>query len=350
LVKPLLLALVSPALLSASYPAVTPGRHFSFPQDHGAHPEFRSEWWYVTGWLSTGAGKPVGFQVTFFRIRPRSADANPSAFAPKQIIVAHAALSDPLQGHILSGSSVAREGFGLASAQTGDAAVNLRDWHFNRHQNGHFSTHVATNDFDLSLDLEPTGPVLLEGQGGYSRKGPGPSQASYYYSLPHLAVKGDLIQAGTRRPVTGSAWLDREWSSSYLSPEAVGWDWTGLQLDNGSALMAFRMRKADGTTYWSEGSFQDAKGHVLHLGPNDISFTTVRRWRSIKTGAVYPVEQLVTIHLPSGERKFPLTPLMLDQELDWRRNGMPIYWEGAVTTSGGRGYLEMTGYAGRPAL
>ena len=199
-------------------------------------------------------------------------------------------------------------------------------------------------EFLLDLDFAPTQQVLLEGQNGLSRKGPLAAQASYYYSLPHLAVLGSIMRGGKTVAVKGAAWLDREWSSSYLDPNASGWDWTGLNLDDGGALMAFVMRGADGRAIWAGGTLRAADNTVNVLKPEDVRFETLRRWRSPRTGTDYPVERRLTIKLPSGERRFSLKPLLDDQELDSRNAGGPVYWEGAVQTQGGRGYLELTGY------
>jgi predicted secreted hydrolase len=326
------------------YPEVTPGRTFKFPRDHGAHPDYRNEWWYVTGWLDPEDGKSLGFQVTFFRSRPPIADSNPSAFTPKEIIFAHAALSDPAIGHLVHDARAARAGFGLAEAATGDAHVVLDDWRFDRGADGVFRTHAANSEFALDLSFAPTQPILLEGDQGYSQKGPIESEASYYYSLPQMSVSGQVRSFGKTRKVTGTAWLDREWSSTYLDPNAVGWDWTGLNLDDGGAVMAFRIRGKGAQPLWAGGSYRGADGKAIRLNQEDVSFATVRRWHSPHTGADYPVEQTLTIQLPSGARDFPLLPLFDDQELAGPVTAGPVYWEGAVTTKGGRGYLELTGY------
>ena len=326
------------------YPAVRPGPAFVFPRDHGAHPAFRTEWWYVTGTLRTADGRPLGFQVTFFRTRPRVA-AEGGRFAAGQVLFAHAALSDPALGHLLHGERAARAGFGLAGARVGDADVALRDWRLKRLPDGGFAAQVATPDFALSLRFRPTGPVLPEGEGGYSRKGPRPEQASYYYSLPHLAVSGRVRRGRAAAVVTGEAWMDREWSSDYLAPGAAGWDWTGLNLRDGGALMAFRIRRADGSTLWAGGSLRRPDGRVTVLRPGDVAFTPLARWRSARTGATYPVSQALSVRLPEGVRRWTLRPLFPDQELDGRGGGLPVYWEGAVTAEGATGYLELTGYA-----
>ncbi|RZL51614.1 MAG: carotenoid 1,2-hydratase, partial [Sphingomonas sp.] len=230
----------------APYPVVRPGISLRFPADHGAHPAFRTEWWYVTGWLRTEDGKDLGFQVTFFRTRPPVDPRNPSRFAARQVLFAHAALSDPTTGKLLHGEQAARQGFGLAQARTGDADVAIRDWRLRRAGNGRWTTRVNADGFGLALDFQPTQPPLPQGIGGYSRKGPRPEEASYYYSVPHLRVTGRVRKGGGTVAVTGEAWLDREWSSNYLAPAAQGWDWTGLNFDDGSALMAFRIRRKGG--------------------------------------------------------------------------------------------------------
>lgn len=341
-----LLAMVAAAGTAAPmrYPAALPGVVLRFPADHGAHPAYRTEWWYVTGGLHTDDGRDLGFQVTFFRTRPPVGDGNPSRFTARQVLFAHAALSDPAVGHLLHDERAARAGFGLAEASKTDADVHIRDWRLRRLGDGRFVTNIDAGHFTLDLTLRPTQSPFQQGERGYSRKGPRPEQASIYYSMPHLAVSGVVTRDGARSPVAGEAWLDREWSSSYLAPAAQGWDWTGLNLDDGSALMAFRIRRRGGGTIWAGGSLRDKVGHITRFAPGDVSFRTLRQWRSAATGATYPVEQEVSVRLPDGVRHYRLIPLFDAQELDARRGGLPVYWEGAVRTDGGRGYLELTGY------
>jgi predicted secreted hydrolase len=332
-----------------TYTPVSPVATVVLPRDHGAHPGYKTEWWYVTGWLQTRAG-PVGFQVTFFRSRLPFDDGNPSRFAPRQAIVGHVALSDPATGHVLDAQRLAREGFGLAGAAAADTDVTLGDWHLRRETDGRFTTRVHGDAFALDLVLTPRQPALLQGDAGYSRKGPSPGQASAYFSLPHLAVSGTLSRAGRAEAVQGEAWFDREWSSSLLDPRSVGWDWAGLNMADGSALTVFRVRDAQGQAVWAGGSLRAADGTLTVFAPGQVVFTPRRRWRSPRTGAAYPVETEVTVTLPTGPRRFALRPLFDDQELDTRRTGGPVYWEGAVQTDGGRGYLELVGYGGKISL
>jgi predicted secreted hydrolase len=330
---------------SFRYPDVTPGRPFVFPVDHGAHPDFRTEWWYVTGAVKTAKGKHLGFQITFFRIRPRADQNNPSRFTPRQILFAHAAVSDPDIGRLLHDQRAARGGFSIADAKVGDADVHIKDWQLTRLADGRFSARIASREFALNLVFTPSQPVLLQGNRGYSRKGNDPRSASYYYSIPQLATTGTITRRGSTEQVSGRSWLDREWSSRYLGGAAVGWDWTGLNFDDGAALMAFRIRGRDGQAIWAGGTFRRANGASITLQPRDISFTPTRTWRSKRTGATYPVAQILTVNLPEGPKRLTLSPLFADQELDARSSGLPVYWEGLVQTEGGRGYLELTGYA-----
>lgn len=331
------------------YERVSPDGPVVLPRDHGAHPGFKTEWWYVTGWLQTKEG-PVGFQVTFFRSRLPFDDGNPSRFAARQVIVGHVALADPRAGHLIHGQRIAREGFGLAEAATGDTDVVLDDWRLVRNKDGTFSTHAGTHEFVLDLTFAPTQVALLQGDRGYSRKGPGADEASAYFSIPHLAVSGNLTRGRKSEAVRGEAWLDREWSSSLLDPRSVGWDWAGLNMDDGSAVTVFRVRDAQGQPVWTGGSIRAADGTLSILGPNDVTFASRRLWRSPRTGTEYPVETTVVVKTPDGARRFELRPLLDDQELDSRSTGGPVYWEGAVQVEGGRGYLELVGYGGKVHL
>lgn len=327
------------------FESVMPGRALSFPRDFGAHPGYRTEWWYATGWLQTADGKPLGFQVTFFRSATEHDTADPSRFAPKQLVIAHAALSDPAIGRLLHDQRSAREGFGLAFAREGNTDVKLDDWRFIRMTDGNYHAEIGSRDFAMQLDLKPSQPPMLQGEGGYSRKGPKPGQASYYYSEPQLQVSGTVTRDGKPQQVSGSAWLDHEWSTSVLDPQAAGWDWVGANLDDGGALMAFRIRGKDGKELWAHASLRDDKGKVTHYAQEQVRFAPVRSWQSPRTQARYPVEMAIE----TGATTWTLLPLQDDQELDSRQSTGSVYWEGAVRVMrggaiAGRGYLELTGY------
>jgi predicted secreted hydrolase len=333
-----------PTQSPVAFAAVVPGYAMQFPRDYGSHPQFRIEWWYLTGWLSTAQHQRLGFQITFFRSRPGLEDGNPSDFTAHQILIAHCAISDPAHAGLWHDQRVRRAGLGLAEAQEADTRVWIDDWRLER-QDGTYLARVHAQDFALDLKLLPTQPPLLNGAGGFSQKGPAIQAASYYYSQPHLRVSGSIARAQRRDSVSGEAWLDHEWSSNYLDPLAAGWDWIGLNLDDGGAVMAFRMRDRQGSTYWSAGSARDANGTVHALGVDDIDFSPQRRWRSPRTAVSYPVSWLVRV----GAREFELQPLLDDQENDARISSGTMYWEGAVSALEqqrpvGRGYLELTGY------
>jgi predicted secreted hydrolase len=331
-------------LTQTPYAQVVPGRPLRFPHDEGSHPEFRTEWWYVTGWLTPNSRTAVGFQITFFRTRPTIDERNPSAFTAHQIMIAHAALSDARRGRLLHDQRVQRAALGLAGADVGRTRVWIDDWSIV--QNGSsYRARIAAGEFGLDLELRPTQPPLLQGEQGLSRKGPHPRSASYYYSIPHLAVHGSVIDSGRTSSAAGSAWLDHEWSSSYMDGGAVGWDWVGINLDDGGALMAFRMRKPDGESLWAGGSYRDRAGTRRVFSPEDIVLVPLRLWQSPRTGATYPVAWRVSV----GTLTVTFEPLMDDQESDTRATVGTVYWEGAVRAVQdgkpiGRGYLELTGY------
>jgi len=337
--------LASPLRAAVEFPVVTSGHALEFPRDYGSHPQFRTEWWYVTGWLRDAAGRDFGFQVTFFRSRPGVAEDNPSAFAPRQILFAHAAIADPQLGRLVHDQRAARAGFGLAEARQNRTDVLIDDWSMALSPNGIYQAQIPAREFSLDLAFTPKQPVLLEGEDGYSRKGPDPRQASYYYSRPQLAVTGSIARDGKREEVAGSAWLDHEWSSEYLAAAAEGWDWVALNLDGGGAFMAFRIRAKSGGDFWAGGALRNADGHLRILGPNDLRFEPLRRWRSPRSETDYPV----MMRVQTRDFDVTLEPLMDDQELDSRATTGTIYWEGAVRAmreggSVGRGYLELTGY------
>ncbi len=334
---------------SVAFPAVEQGRTLVFPRDHGAHPDFRTEWWYITGWIESD-GVPRGFQITFFRSRPGVQESNESAFAPKQLIFAHAAIADTRRGRLIYEERAGRQGFGLAYANTTTTDVAIDAWTLTR-SNGEYRTRIVAEEFAMDLRFAVTQPVLLQGENGFSRKGPQRKQASYYYSLPHLQVDGSIRLDSKTLAVTGEAWLDHEWSSEYLPAGAQGWDWVSINLSDGGALMAFRMRAPGGGRFWAGGSMRDRHGRLTALSPDDVAFEPSRYWRSPRSAIDYPVAMRVR----AGSYQIEIEPLMDDQELDSSASTGVIYWEGAVRASAdgrqiGRGYLELTGYGGRPQM
>ena len=335
-----------------------PARTLVFPRDHGSHPELRTEWWYITGHVQA-QGQPWGFQITFFRSRVDGTQQLQSAFAAKHLLFAHAAITDVRGQRLVHDQRIARAGFGVAQASEADTRIRLQDWTLERSDTtrgkpdfaaSRYTTHIGGSEFGLDLVFDSTQPLLLQGQQGLSRKGPDAEQASYYYSQPQLAVSGTL-QVGNKRmavkPDTGRAWMDHEWSEALLHPDAQGWDWIGMNLHDGSALTAFRLRRADGTALWSGGSWRAPGQPVQVFGAQSVAFTPLRWWTSPRSGARYPVQWQV--QTPAGT--FAVNALLDSQELDSSGSTGAIYWEGlsdlmdAKGQPVGRGYLEMTGYA-----
>jgi len=342
--------LARPGLAATPVASALPRRTLVFPRDHGAHPELRTEWWYVTGQARTpgAGGREFGFQVTFFRTRVDATQSMQSAFAAKQLIFAHAALTDVQGRKLWHDQRIAREGFGAAGADVMDGAIRLRDWSLTRRPaDGAWLARLPGGDFSLDLVCEPTQPPLLQGDQGLSRKGPEPQQASYYYSLPQLATRGRISLKGQTLEVTGQAWLDHEWSEALLHPDAVGWDWIGMNLLDGNALTAFRLRSKTGRTLWDGGSFRARGRSVYTFSPGEVVFSPQRVWKSPTSQASYPVEWIV--RTPADF--YTVRAVIDNQELDSRASTGAIYWEGLseLRDSNGRlaghGYLEMTGYA-----
>jgi predicted secreted hydrolase len=355
--------LLSPALLTAAAHAL-PMRALQFPRDHGAHPDLRTEWWYLTGYANVGnvqSPNLIGFQITFFRSRIDAAQSLQSRFAAKQLIFAHAAVTDVRAAKHWHDQRIAREGFGIAQTALETTDVKLRDWSLQREADGRYTSRIIAREFSLDLQFTPTQPLLLQGNNGLSRKGPEEKQASYYYSQPQLSARGTITLNGRRIPIQmGTAWLDHEWSEEILHPEAVGWDWIGMNLLDGSSLTAFQLRKQDGSPLWAAGLFRTSAqhGHQRFTAStrlnaagqlqSEVLFSPQKFWASPATGARYPVEWLVRTHVDI----YTVRALLNSQEMDSRASTGTLYWEGLaelIASDGkrvGLGYLEMTGYAG----
>jgi predicted secreted hydrolase len=352
-----LLALAATAAWPAHAQSGVAPRALVFPRDHGAHPETHTEWWYATGWLRDASAydetPAFGFQLTFFRSRTGLATALDSRFAARQLLFAHAALTDLGGQRLLHAERIARwRGDGpapRAAAAIDETRVHIGDWRLERGAAGYLaSLGDAAAGFAYRLALAPTQALLLQGNAGFSRKGPAPADASHYYSQPQLEVSGELQHAGKRRPVRGRAWLDHEWSESPLPAGAVGWDWIGFNLADGSALTAFRLRRADASAVWAGGSHRARGADVRIFAADELRFEAISFWTSAATRARYPVRWRV--HTPVGQ--FEVRAVVEAQELDNRASTGAVYWEGLAELLDGRGqrvglgYLEMTGYAG----
>jgi predicted secreted hydrolase len=326
-------------------------RQFDFPADHGPHAGYAVEWWYFTGNLMDADGHQYGYQFTLFRssLRPPtvSTDAQ-SAWQSHEGFMGHLALTDVRNQQFYAYERFSRAAIGLAGAQGAPLRIWLDDWQIVATDDtaSEFVVTARHGDIAINLRIDARTPPVLQGDNGLSQKSAG--NASYYYSMPRLPSQGS-IQIGERRvDVTGTSWLDREWSTSALAPEQIGWDWFALHLSDGSDVMVYHLRRRDGSfDPYSGGSVRHADGRVTHLKANDLVITPKGSWQSPHTGAVYPATwqlQLTPLALD-----ITVTPLVADQEL-------PVtvrYWEGAVQVTGmhdgtaitGLGYLEMTGYA-----
>ena len=359
----LLAGLVTAGGVRAATPGEDPvrrGRALVFPRDHGAHLGSSIEWWYATGWLGSEAAPRWGFQVTFFLSRTGLAQGHPSRFAARHLLFAHAALTD-LQSkthrhlqRITRWSG--RDDAAAGRADTAQADVHLGPWRLWREDavDGSTVRAVITTpgtaaDFELDLELQRTQPVLLQGDAGFSRKGPQEAQASHYYSEPQMAARARLVAGGQTHEASGRGWLDHEWSDALMDPQAVGWDWIGINLFDGTALTAFQLRRADGSVLWAGGSLRAPGAAPRAFAPSEVRFTALRHWSSPATGTRYPVAWVV--ETPLGRHE--VHSLLDAQELDSRASAGTLYWEGlselrelrdGQARRVGLGYLELTGY------
>jgi predicted secreted hydrolase len=338
-----------------------PGRDFAFPRDHGSHPEFRLEWWYVTGHLWDGSSNRYGFQATFFRtaapqVTPSAADL--PGFGRHHLFLAHMALLEVGTGRFLHQERLNRQGWDAgSSAQT--LAVTNGNWRLALEPGPDHPARLRLQgsirgDASFQLNLEAAKPLVVFGTNGVSRKGADPGAASHYLTFPRLSVTGELRLSGEPRSVRGQAWMDHEFSSSQLESDQAGWDWLSIQLHDGREVMAYRMRLKDGgTDEFSTLAWVDRDGRVTHFGADDFALEPLTRWRSPRTGADYPLGfRLRTTNPATGTViQWRIEPLARDQELSGAIGGVP-YWEGAsrvLDDAGqeiGSAFVELTGYSG----
>ncbi|MBI1997996.1 MAG: carotenoid 1,2-hydratase [Deltaproteobacteria bacterium] len=354
----LIAALVGVFLIASgfTYQLALPGRKLTFPVDHYSHPDFKTEWWYYTGHLETGSGKRYGYQVTFFRfgVRDRQDEKNkdhPIIFT--DLYMAHFALSDIEQKRFHFRERINRGFDNKAGAATGRYLVWNEDWKVEGDGEKH-AIQVSDRGIALRLALRSLKPPVLHGLNGLSSKGEGEGHASYYYSLTRMQTDGELTIDGKKEKVRGLSWMDHEFGSNQLREDQVGWDWFSMQLENNTELMLYLMRRKDGSVDpYSSGTIVQADGMTKQLALKDFRMVVSERWKSPKSGADYPMKWKVSI--PGEEIELEITPAFPGQELITNRSTRVTYWEGAVKVQGtlrnkpvpGKGYAEMTGYAGK---
>ena len=326
-----------------------------FPRDNGPHPDYQTEWWYYTGNLETDQGRHFGYELTFFRralLPPSLRPDRESAWASDQVYLVHLALTDVSGEQFEATERYSRGALGLAGASARPYQVWLDNWSVKEAGKNAFHLSAGANNFNLDLSLVDSKGPVLEGDHGYSQKGPGAGNASYYISQTRLVTQGTVNLGDQSFAVRGSSWMDHEYSTSALAPDQVGWDWFALQLDDGSELMVYQIRRADGSVDpFSSGTYIDPSGNVTHLERTDFDIKVLNTWRSPHSGAVYPSGW--SVHVPSLNLSLEIQPYLKDQELDLTFK----YWEGAVKITGmhqgnpvsGSGYVELTGYAGSMA-
>lgn len=328
----------------------TAPRPFRFPADHGPHPEFRTEWWYFTGNVADPNGRRFAFQLTFFRfaLKPKAAERS-SAWGANQIYMAHFTVTDVSQRRFHAAEAFSREALGLAGARVAPFRVWLGAWQASGSGDALLPLELRAGDGAYSIELRLDGEkaLVLNGDAGLSQKSAGSGNASYYYSIPRMSVSGELATPEGRFSVQGSAWFDREWSSSTLAPGQVGWDWFALQLSDGRDLMIYHLRLRNGATdRFSGGTLVEADGRARSLDAGAFDLDALDHWQSPRGDARYPSRW--RLRVPSAAIDLEITPAIPDQELDLAFR----YWEGASLVQGtsnsapvsGHGHVELTGY------
>ena len=340
-------------LLAGRFKPLDPNESLSFPRDHGSHDGARVEWWYVTGQLDTGSGRRLGYQLTFFRTgiadEPRSARA--SAFAARDLFLAHFARTDVQAGTFRYAERIHRTGVGAAFAREDRLSVANEDWRLEE-VGGRLVLFASDGGEEISLVLTPEKPPVLHGAGGLSRKGPESEAVSRYVSLTRLRSEGWWTSGAKSEAVTGLSWFDHEWGSGSIGKDTAGWDWFALHLLDGRDLMLYRMRAKGGSgSPFSSGTLVSKDGKSQPLSRRDFSIEENAHWKSPVSGGTYPSRW--TLQVPQASLRVEIVPVLADQELVTERSTRVTYWEGAcdVTVPGtgvplGRAYVEMTGYAG----
>ena len=338
--------------LAGDWQLALPGLAYEWPRDHALHREFKTEWWYFTGNLRAADGRRFGYQLTFFRqgLRPPGAPAVASRFVGDALKFGHFTITDVTAGEFHFTQTMKRGAFGEAGFAEGNRVAWLGDWALELAEDGAFVARATDGERELSLRLERAKPWAVHGEGGISNKAVEAGHASHYYSGTRLRSRGTLRIGGKELAVEGESWFDHEWASSPLASGQVGWDWFSVQLDDGSELMLYQLRRKDGTVDGaSSGSWIAPDGTVTHLRREEIELKPTRQWKSTKTGGNYPIGWQVRV--PSLRLDIAVSTPVENQELVLKP---VVYWEGLIDIAGtrdgravkGHGYLELTGYAG----
>jgi len=333
-----------------------PGFVFEFPRDHASHPDYKIEWWYYTGNVASNDGKRFGYQLTFFRIGVESQPKSPSRWAVRDLFMTHFAITDVSGKQYRFAERMKRAGAGWAGADASRYRVWSQDWEARIDVEGKHQLKASDRDMKLTLVLSEGKRPVIHGDRGVSQKGNADGNASHYYSLTRMPTRGTLLLGGAALAVEGESWMDHEFGTSFLEKEQTGWDWFSLQLDDGSDLMLFQLRRSDGSLdRHSSGTWIGANGESVPLGAGDFTLKPGETWQSKESGASYPVTW--ELEVPRHDMRLRLGTEVENQELRTERSTGVTYWEGAIEVQGtragrplrGRGYLEMTGYAG-PAI
>ncbi len=330
-----------------------PGYQFDFSRDHASHPEHKIEWWYYTGNLTAKDGHRFGYQLTFFRVGVDKQPVNPSRWAVRDLFMAHLAVNDIDGKQFKYAEKLNRAGVGWAGAETNVYRVWNEDWEAKHDETKRTLLKAFDGDFGIEFALELGKTPTIHGADGVSQKGAQPGNASHYYSQTRMPTRGVIVMNGQRFDVTGDSWMDHEFGTSFLEKEQKGWDWLAIQLDDGTDLMLYQFRRNDGALdSHTSGTLIDGAGKATKLRANEFTLEPLQTWRSPQTKAAYPIQWRVKI--PSRKLELDVTATMQNQELITNGSTGVSYWEGAITIAGtntgkpvkGRGYLEMTGYAG----
>lgn len=334
--------------LFSDFAPALPGYEFQFPRDHGAHEEYRTEWWYYTGHLRTDGGHRYGFEVTFFRVGvvPPGEPAQ-SRWDLRNLALAHFAITDIDRQQFRYAEKLNRESPFTASSATGVLDVRNEGWSATTMPDGAWHITAFNGGDSVDLVMRSRKPPAIHGENGVSVKAEGVGYASHYYSMTRLDVSGTI----NRQRCRGIAWMDHEFGSSKLRENQQGWDWFSIQFDNDSELMLYQIRRSDGTPdAASSGSLVTSDGTVIHIRRDQMVIQPTGRWHSSRSGATYPMGWRVSV--PAFGIAVTVNPAMRNQELVTRSSTNVTYWEGAADVSGsfgnisvsGVGYVEMTGY------